>query len=140
MLWVDDQIFDEGWENKGHMEDASSLGAKLNVHFIPKSNTDGAIAFLQSAFGKRLKKSNTFRIVTDMNRKNERPVYNAGARLIQGLRALGFKNECLVFTSNKEKANQILDEELYEEARQNTGATTRVADLRSFVNFENMSQ
>ncbi|CAF3911540.1 unnamed protein product, partial [Rotaria sp. Silwood1] len=83
VLWVDDRIFVEDWENKAHMEYAAAKAMNMNVHFIPKSCTEYAISFLKSPFGQRLKNKNTFRIVTDMNRENERPVHNAGARLIK---------------------------------------------------------
>ncbi|CAF4258412.1 unnamed protein product, partial [Rotaria magnacalcarata] len=82
ILWVDDHIFDNWWENKEHMEKASTVGTQINVHFIPKSNTETAVAFLRSEFGERQKNSPTFRIVTDMNRENETPADNAGIRLI----------------------------------------------------------
>jgi len=136
VLWVDDRIFDEHWENKAHMEYAAANELNKNVHFVPKSTTDYALSFLRSPFGQLLKNKETFRIVTDMNRENERPVHNAGARLIKGLRKLGFRNECMVFTSNKQKGEQILKEELSDQDRQNTQVTTRTADLRSFVSFE----
>jgi hypothetical protein len=64
------------------MEKASTLGTQVNVHFIPKSTTEAAIAFLRSEFGKRLKHSMTFRIVTDMNRENESSSGDAGVRLL----------------------------------------------------------
>ena len=136
MLWVDDQIFNENWENKGHMEYAAAKAMNMNVHFIPKSSTDYAISFLKSPFGQRLKNSSTFRIVTDMNRENERPVHNAGARLIKRLRQLGFRNQCMVFTSNKQKGDDILAKELTNDERQNTIVTVNTRDLRQFVNFQ----
>ncbi|CAF4043092.1 unnamed protein product, partial [Rotaria magnacalcarata] len=83
VLWVDDRIFVENWENKNHMEYAAAKAMNMNVHFIPKSCTKYAISFLKSPFGQRLKNKDTFRIVTDMNRMNELPVHNAGARLIK---------------------------------------------------------
>ncbi|CAF1340849.1 unnamed protein product [Rotaria sp. Silwood1] len=91
VLWVDDRIFDENWENKQHMEYAAINALDINVHFIPKSSTDSALSFLRSAFGQRLKNQDTFRIVTDMNRTNEKPAHNAGARLIKAIRQMGFK-------------------------------------------------
>lgn len=108
MLWVDDKIFDEQWENKRHMEKASTLGTHVNVHFIPKSNTESALAFLRSEFGKRIKESQTFRIVTDMKRTNESSPSTAGARLIYEVRKLGFEQSCLIFTGHEETAKEKL--------------------------------
>ncbi|CAF2718070.1 unnamed protein product [Rotaria sp. Silwood2] len=92
VLWVDDRIFDENWENKQHMEYAAINALDINVHFIPKSSTDSALSFLRSAFGQRLKNQDAFRIVTDMNRTNEIPAHNAGARLIKAIRQMGFRH------------------------------------------------
>jgi hypothetical protein len=136
VLWVDDQIFNENWENKHHMENASAKALNLNVHFIPKSSTKHALSFLRSPFGQRLKNSNTFRIVTDMNRLNEQPSHTAGARLIKEVRQMGFENPCLVFTGNKAKAEQILQSELGSKAIKCTLVSTDIKDLNSFINFE----
>lgn len=107
VMWVDDNIFNAQWENKRHMEKASTLGTHINVHFIPKSNTRAALAFLDSELGRQLKQSQTFRIVTDMNRTNE-PVSpsHAGSLLIYEVRKLGFKQPCLIFTSDENKARE----------------------------------
>ena len=118
------------------MEYAAAKQLNKNVHFIPKSSNNNALSFLRSPFGQILKDRNAFRIVTDMNRKNEQPVYNAGACLIKGLRKLGFQSQCLVFTSDKSRGDQIMKEELSERERQCTKVTTQTADLRSFVNWE----
>ncbi len=72
VMWVDDYIFFDWWENKKYMEKASSVGTDLNVHFIPKASTESALAFLRSDFGQRLKGTDTFRIVTDMSRDMKR--------------------------------------------------------------------
>jgi hypothetical protein len=136
VLWVDDEIFNKDWENKKHMEYASASALNMNVHFIPKSHTDYALSFLRSPFGQRLKNKDTFRIVTDMNRKYENPIHNAGARLIKAIRKLGFKNQCMVFTSDKRKAEQILESELNSRDHESVIVTTKVEDLRNFVNFD----
>ncbi|CAF1508303.1 unnamed protein product [Adineta steineri] len=136
VLWVDNRIFVENWENKAHMEYAAAKALNMNVHFIPKSTTEYAISFLKSPFGQRLKNKNTFRIVTDMNRENERPVHNAGARLIKKLRQLGFQNQCLVFTNNKQKGDEIMKQEMTAQELQNTIVTVSADDLRRFVNFQ----
>lgn len=90
------------------MEKASTQGTHINVHFIPKSNTDSALAFLRSEFGQRLKDSYTFRIVTDMKRTNENSSNIAGARLIYEARKIGFPQKCLIFTGHEESAYEKL--------------------------------
>ncbi|CAF1225660.1 unnamed protein product [Rotaria sordida] len=136
ILWVDDNIFDENWENKQHMETASAKALNLNVHFIPKSTTNSALSFLRSPFGQRLKNQDTFRIVTDMTRHNETPSHNAGARLIKSLRDMGFTNQCLIFIRNKDNAKKIIDQELNSFQRQSIQITTQTDRLRKFVNFD----
>ncbi|CAF0829696.1 unnamed protein product [Adineta steineri] len=136
VLWVDDRIFDEQWENKKHMEYAAVRALDVNVHFIPKSSTNNALSFLRSPFGQRLKNKDTFRIVTDMNRENESPTHNAGARLIKAVRKLGFKNQCLIFTSDKENAEDILHAELSSKELQGVFVSVHTKDLRNFVNFD----
>ena len=69
ILWVDDNIFDEKWENKGHIETAIKKDPLINI--IPKFSTECALAFLRSQIGVNRNKSE-FRIVTDMTRKNEK--------------------------------------------------------------------
>jgi hypothetical protein len=139
VLWVDDRIFDEKWENKEHMEYAAAKALDMNVHFIPKSTTETALSFLRSDFGQRLKNKDTFRIVTDMNREKEKPTHNAGARLIKAVRQMGFKNECLIFTSDKRKAEKIIESELNSKEQQCVRVSQNTADLRNFVNFDRKS-
>ncbi|CAF4569045.1 unnamed protein product [Rotaria socialis] len=136
VLWVDDQIFDENWENKKHMEYAAVKALDVNVHFIPKSSTESALSFLRSTFGKRLMNQETFRIVTDMNRKNETPSHNAGARFIKAVRQMGFRNKCLVFTGDEIRAKQILQSELRSKEQEYVLVSEETSDLRSFVNFD----
>ncbi|CAF1663685.1 unnamed protein product, partial [Didymodactylos carnosus] len=69
-------------------------------------NTNTAVAFLRSPLGERLKYQDAFRIVTDMNRLNENPSDNAGARLIKAVRELGFNNHCLIFTGDYEHSER----------------------------------
>ena len=136
VLWVDDKIFNAEWENKGHMEYASAKELNKNVHFIPKSSTENALSFLRSPFGQILKNRDTFRIVTDMHRDNEQPSHNAGSRLIKGLRQLGFRNPCFVFTMHKDRCDQILQSELSDRERLNVTVSIEKHGLRKFVNFE----
>ena len=67
ILWVDDNIFKTGWENKKLMEQAMVKQPLINI--IPKVNTEAALAFLRSELGRNRPKSE-FRIVSDMTRKN----------------------------------------------------------------------
>ncbi|CAF1220335.1 unnamed protein product [Didymodactylos carnosus] len=136
VLWVDDRIFNEHWENKRHMEYASAKALNMNVHFIPKSSTDSALSFLRSPFGQRLKNKDKFRIVTDMNREYEQPSHNAGARLIKALRRMGFRNECMIFTSDKREADQIIKSELNSRDQQFVTVTTEASDLQTIVDFD----
>ncbi|CAF3674785.1 unnamed protein product [Rotaria sp. Silwood1] len=139
VLWVDDRIFNENWENKKHMEYAAVQELAMNVHFIPKSCTDSALSFLQSPFGQRLKNQDKFRIVTDMNRENESSVHNAGTRFIKAIRKLGFRNKCMIFTSDRAKTQQIVQSELNETEQKFIIVSSEVHDLRNFVNFDRVS-
>ncbi|CAF1633707.1 unnamed protein product [Didymodactylos carnosus] len=118
------------------MEYASAKALNMNVHFIPKSSTDSALSFLRSPFGQRLKNKDKFRIVTDMNREYEQPSHNAGARLIKALRRTGFRNECMIFTSDKREADQIIKSELNSRDQQFVTVTTEASDLQTFVDFD----
>ncbi|CAF3324568.1 unnamed protein product [Rotaria socialis] len=136
VLWVDDNIFNAKWENKAHMEFAAAKELNKNVHFIPKSSTENALSFLRSPFGQILKNRDKFRIVTDMHRDNEQSPHNAGSRLIKGLRQLGFRQACFVFTMQKDRCDQILKDELNTRERQNVTVSINTLDLREFVNFQ----
>ena len=46
------------------------------MNFMPSSNI--ATASHRSEFGQRLEYHNTFRVITDINKKNEMPSHNAG--------------------------------------------------------------
>jgi hypothetical protein len=118
------------------MEKASTLGTQTNVHFIPKSTTETAIAFLRSAFGKRLKRSDTFRIVTDMNRDNESSPNDAGVRLLNEVRRLGFNQKCLIFTGNASEGRKKLSKVFQENQLGNIKITEDPEDLEQFVLFK----
>jgi hypothetical protein len=139
ILWVDDHIFKDEWDNMEHMVYAEAKDSKKNIRFIEKSNTNSALGFLRSPFGQNLKNRNTFRIVTDMHRDNEQPSNNAGACLIKGIRTLGFQNSCLLFVSNKDKSEEIIKRDLNDEQRKFTTVTTSINDLRNFIAFEDIS-
>ncbi|UJR07496.1 hypothetical protein I4U23_011785 [Adineta vaga] len=135
ILWVDDKIFGKNSEIKNYMENAVRDGMNLDVHFIPRTSTDDALAFLRSPFGQRLKNETTFRLITCMYRKNEYPVHNAGVRLIKSIRQLGFSNYCLVFTSDKKRAETIVQSELSSTEQQLVFVATKVDELRDFIKF-----
>jgi hypothetical protein len=118
------------------MEKASTLGTQINVHFIPKSTTEAAIAFLRSEFGKRLKRSDTFRIVTDMNRDNESSPSDAGVRLLYEVRKLGFNQKCLIFTGNASEGIKKLKRVFQENQRNDIRVTENSIDLEQFVLFK----
>ena len=83
------------------MQEAIIKNPLLSI--VPKVSTECALAFLNSQIGQNRDVSE-FRIISDMNRKNENPSNNAGARLIQACKKLGLKYKMLIFTSDKEKA------------------------------------
>jgi hypothetical protein len=118
------------------MERASTLGTEINVHFIPKSNTNAALAFLRSEFGQRLKQNETFRIVTDMNRDNETPNDNAGVRLIYQIRKLGFNHPCLVFTGDALEGKKKLAKVFQGKTIDGIQVSQNTFDLDKFVHFK----
>ncbi|CAF4265614.1 unnamed protein product [Rotaria sp. Silwood2] len=135
-LWVDDHIFHEWWENKGHMEKASTLGTQINIHFIPKSTTQGAMAFLRYEFGARLKNSGTFRIVTDLNRDNESSANDAGVRLLVQVRKFGVHQKCLIFTGNASEGRRKLNKIFQGNQLDDIKITEDSIDLEQFVLFK----
>ncbi|OMJ93243.1 hypothetical protein SteCoe_3821 [Stentor coeruleus] len=108
ILWVDDMIFMPTWENKSHMETVARINKEIK--FIPKSSTKTAIAFLKSIWGAHHKnnKENKFRIITDMNRPNEKNPSEAGALFIKKAIELGFSVPFMIFTSSENFAKNIL--------------------------------
>jgi hypothetical protein len=118
------------------MERASTLGTEINVHFIPKSNTNAALAFLRSQFGERLKQSETFRIVTDMSRDNETPNDNAGVRLIYEIRRLGFNHPCMVFTGNASEGKKKLAKVFQDRTMGGIQVSESVSALDNFIHFK----
>ena len=138
VLWVDDQIFSDTWNNQEHMIYAEGKDPTKNIRFIQKSSTDSALSFLQSPFGQLLKNASTFRIVTDMYRDNEESPHNAGARFIKRLRKLGFNNQCLLFVGNSQKAQETINRELDVNECQSVKITISPEELRDFISFQSM--
>ena len=135
-MWVDDNIFDEDWGNKQLMERATTQGTSVNVHFIPKSNTEAALSFLRSEFGQRLKNRESFRIVTDMKRTNEIDPSMAGIRLLVGVRKLGFQQACLIFTGHEESAYNKLQKAFGTDRPKGIKVTQYDSELEKFVLFK----
>ena len=103
VLWVDDNILNSNWENKGLMEKAYSI--KKDLKIIPKISTDCALAFLKSFKPFINDKTVNYKVMSDMNRNNENNSHNAGARLVKYMQDNGFYNiEVMIFTSSVNKA------------------------------------
>eukprot|EP01124_Arcella_intermedia_P019557 TRINITY_DN26877_c0_g1_i1.p1 TRINITY_DN26877_c0_g1~~TRINITY_DN26877_c0_g1_i1.p1 ORF type:complete len:465 (+),score=89.00 TRINITY_DN26877_c0_g1_i1:3-1397(+) len=139
ILWVDDRILQEDWENRKLMEQASSDLVNSNIRFVPKESTNSAMAFLASPFGKRLCSldDSRFRIISDMTRDNEVPAGNAGARLLRALREKGIKTMVLIFTSNTQTAMQHIKKEFLD-GRYSPGnfkVTQATQDAQNFIRF-----
>ncbi len=112
ILWVDDKILDENWENKRLMEFLTSQGLSKALRIIPKSSTKAALAFMDSDFGKYVKlggPKRTFQIISDMGRPEEENGSEAGAILLKELRERGFLNKFSIYTMSEEWAQKILD-------------------------------
>lgn len=108
LLWVDDFIFDKDWQNKQIMEAALYREPFLNI--IPKVSTQCAMAFLRSELGKNRSKKD-FRIITDMNRYNQEPYHDAGARFVKQVKQLKVQNDIMIFTSIESTAVKNLKEQ-----------------------------
>ncbi|CAM4761434.1 unnamed protein product [Rotaria magnacalcarata] len=128
--------FGLNWGNKRLMEKATTQGARVNVHFVPKSNTDSALSFLRSEFGQRMKQKESFRIVTDMKRTNENDSSTAGARLLSEVRKLGFRQSCLIFTGHEESAYDKLKKMFGTDRPQGIKVTQYESELEKFVLFK----
>ena len=107
IVWVDDNILNANWENKGLMEKAYSI--KRDLKIIPKITTECALAFMKSFKPFIVDGTVKYKIISDMNRSNESEPHNAGARLVKYMQDNDFYNiEIMIFTSSTEKAKQEL--------------------------------
>ena len=107
IVWVDDNILNANWENKGLMEKAYSI--KKNLKIIPKITTECALAFMKSFKPFIIGGTVKYKIISDMNRTNESEPHNAGARLVKYMQDNNFNNiEIMIFTSSTEKAKTEL--------------------------------
>ena len=80
------------------------------INIIPKVSTESALAFLRSQIGINRNPLN-FKIMSDMNRENESPSNNAGARFIKECNQMGLTYDTLIFTSSEAKAKAVLEKE-----------------------------
>jgi len=112
ILWVDDKIMDEKWENKVLMEYLTSRGLEKNLRIIPKISTKLALSFADSQFGRFIRKympQEGFQIVTDMSRPDEENGEEAGAILIKKLRGRGFIHKFTVYVFHENYARIALE-------------------------------
>ena len=134
IIWVDDNILNENWENKGLMEIAYYNSKVLKI--IPKISTETALAFITS-FRKIIRNGGCkYKIMSDMTRKNEYPPGNAGARFVKALQDSGFSDlEVMIFTSSRQKA---LDElkKLKAQINNNLEVTVSTNDAISFLTMK----
>ena len=103
IIWVDDNILNSNWENKGLMEKAYSI--KRDLKIIPKITTECALGFMKSFKPFMLGGKVKYKVISDMNRTNESEAHNAGARLVKYMQDNNFYNtEVMIFTSSTDKA------------------------------------
>ncbi len=121
ILWINNKIFDQNWEEKCHIGSDVIRGLNINVNFILKLSSDNALSFLRSPFWQRLKNKDTFRIVIDINQENE----NEGLCLIKGLQQLPFQNHCLIFTNYQIKNSSTLQSKLNSKQRKFVNITSQ---------------
>ena len=109
ILWVDDQILNQAWENKALMEKfTSENGFEKNLHIIPKKSTKLSLSFLDSKIGLFLKTNKSFQFISDMSRPDEKNGLEAGALFAKEVRSRGFDHKLLIYTSNKKTAEALL--------------------------------
>ena len=105
IIWTDDNILNSNWENKDLMEKAYSI--KRDLKIIPKISTECALSFLKSFKPFIMGKTVKYKVITDMNRSNEKESHNAGARLVKYMQDHNFYNiEIMIFTSSSEDAKK----------------------------------
>ena len=107
IVWVDDNILNKDWENKGLMEQAYAI--KKDLKIIPKISTECALGFIKSFKPFIVDGKVKYKVMSDMNRTNESEPHNAGARLVKYMQNNNFYNiEIMIFTSSSEKAKNEL--------------------------------
>jgi hypothetical protein len=143
ILWVDDHIFEEQWENKGHMEATCAANVNENIHFVCKPTTELAVSWLASPLAEATTKpwstfqvEDHFRIVTDMTRTNESSPGDAGARLVAEVINLGYTCKILVFTSDKKAAEEKIKQACGGAIPSNVKVTIMATETRQFISFD----
>ena len=134
IIWVDDNILNQNWENKRLMEMAYYNSKVLKI--IPKISTETALAFITSFKDIINNGDCKYKIMSDMTRNNEYPSQNAGARFVKSLQDSGFKHlEVMIFTSSRQKA---LDElrKLNAEINSNLQVTVSTSDAIKFLTMK----
>jgi hypothetical protein len=112
------------------------MNASKNIRFIAKTNTNLAIAFLKSCFGKRLESMNNFRIISDMTRENEKDSGNAGANFMKAINR-DFKDiKKLVFTSSKSEGIKKIESKGVDLKSSNIEVTHEDSVARKFVYYD----
>jgi len=104
ILWVDDHVELNTYENKVIRESSSTNKLGMNNVLIQKLSTDQALSFLKSPLAKGLKNNPRFRIITDMNREKDAGGQYAGASFLSALREKGFHNRVMISTANRVNA------------------------------------
>ena len=131
IIWVDDNIFNNNWENKFLMELAYYNSKMLKI--IPKISTETAISFI-SSFKNIIKNGGCkYKIISDMTRYNEDPASNAGARLVKALYDSGFSQlQIMIFTSSTQTAYNEL-KKLNIKKNKNIIITTETKDAIDYL-------
>lgn len=107
IVWVDDNILNKDWENKGLMEKAYAI--KKDLKIIPKITTECALGFIKSFRPFIVDRKVKYKVMSDMTRTNESEPNNAGARLVKYMQDNNLGNiEIMIFTSSSEKAKSEL--------------------------------
>ena len=108
MIWVDDNIFNQNWENKALMEKAYSI--KKDLKIIPKISTECALGFINSFKPFMRDGIIKYKVMSDMNRTNESEPNNAGARLVKSMQDNKIDNiETMIFTLSVINAHNELN-------------------------------
>jgi len=132
ILWVDDHIFEETWENKKYIENL--LHKNPYIKIIPKNSTESAIGYLKM-MEKSLEKVKSLKVITDMTRKNEKSPHNAGARFLERMKKeIKLKDvKKLIFTYDAEKAKSYVDELQLDMKKEEITIATHPKTLYDFV-------
>jgi len=116
VLWVDDKVFIDRFENETIKEETSKQNIAKRIQFIPKVSSAQALDFLDSTFGQQLMDRKDFKIITNMWRKTdmkedcEEVSRFGGAYLLKELRGKGFPQKVLIYVRNFHAADEAVRE------------------------------